>query len=199
MIKKISDDTIAVLEKAKGTAIHGIGFANAHISYSDYLCINCLEGGELVLWGTFGVIEIHFFAEESPPLGQEVLSLNAELYAMSGELYKHFPVTVRPRQWEEKIECIEVWGENYRIKIEEARRELEQFGMTVDPKYTDDIMIDTDYVLIFVTEKGERVMIKSDGVFDRKFRIMIGEKEIQSYLDIKRDDGTPFYVLKKRI
>ena len=58
---------------------------------------------------------------------------------------------------------------------------------------------DADFFLVFESTNGQKCSLKSDGVFDGEYRIDFSDVEINNHLDLKREDSSPFYALKKII
>lgn len=93
------------------------------------------------------------------------------------------------------------WGKSHSFSISVLGVEftLKKIFVYGAKGYTENIALDTDFLIVLESETEQRILIKSDGVFDGEYRIDFNEIEIKNHFDLKREDDSDFYILKKII
>lgn len=133
------------------------------------------------------LIECFFYSKEDEKYGfYEVHNIEVNLIEES-----------RKKSWLPKY-----WGKSHSFSFSLIGMDFQIKKILVyGEKYQTEgqVLIDTDYLLIFESTNGNRILVKSDGVFDEEYRIDFSENEINNHFDLKREDGSPFYTLKKII
>ena len=174
MTEKMREQGLDLLKRIKGEKINRISISQNAVVHTCMgeaaFDVEC-DFGHLLLEGTFGCLKFSFFASENPPQGEEVYSVQVENHdwtSYEGLRYRTYPTEFNHAMFRDVITKIEIFGELY----------------TVEHR---NISVDTAYILIFHTEKGNKFSMRPTSYRDENFEIYFDPESIESFYTMERD------------